>query len=94
MKLSEILPKNSNPHFSALIPTILLGTWLIQLCSQIFTVKHNSTEFYTLLLRALFATIAWILKLRLNESKNEGFITYSLSLAEDRNCPTLPLTLL
>ena len=37
---------------------------------------------------------AWTLKLRLNESKNEGFITYSLSLAEDKNWLTLPLTFL
>lgn len=94
-KLSEILPWSLQPTLLCSNSYYVFG---LLAHPALFSNFCCQTQEHSILYLAFSCLIqhhiptAWTLKLRLNNKwKNEGFIAYSLSLAEDRNCLMLPL---
>ena len=88
----KFFPKNSNSHSSVLIPTMPLGFLAHPALFWNFCCQTQQHLVCSWLIQYHMPTAWTLVLIRMNEWKNEGFIAYSLSLAEDRNCLMLPLS--
>ena len=92
----KFFPKNSNSHSSVLIPTMPVG---LLAYPALFWNFHCQAQQHSMLhlvrsgrIQHHIPSASTLVLIRMNEWKKEGFIAYSLSLAEDRNCLMLPVS--